>query len=102
MKKPFKITGDEYLKNIDARAIAKLESWINHGGFLSSFWDSLLSGDYLAAACNADPENLACFGWLLRFLERTAPGGCFGSRDAVETWNGLHAQTVAVTAAGNS
>ncbi len=86
----FKIT-NEYLEHLHPRAINKLEAWINHGGFLSSFWQALLEGRYGDAACNADPEMLACFGWLIRFLERTAPGECWGSPEAVETWSGLNA-----------
>jgi hypothetical protein len=69
---PF-VIADEYTKHLPARAVAKLEKWINRGGDLSGFWHYLLSGDYGSAACNADPELLASFGWLLRFLEQSAP-----------------------------
>ena len=86
--KPFKIA-DEYLPHIHPRAVAKLERWINQAGLNSSFWQALLSGRYGDAACNADPDNLASLGWIIRFLEVSAPGECFGSEEAVESWNGL-------------
>lgn len=79
---------EEYLKHIPEKSVRKLEQWINEAGDLSGFWTQLLSGDYGSAACNADPENLRAFGWLLRFLEQSAPGHCFGSPENVRNWKG--------------
>ena len=80
------VMSEEYTKHLPERSVRKLENWINHGGDLSGFWWYLLSGDYGSAACNADPENLAAFGWLLRFLEQAAPDDCFGSPEKIQMY----------------
>jgi hypothetical protein len=83
---------DEYHKHIPERTINKLESWVNVGGDLSGFYWQLLSGDYPTAACNADPENLRAFGWILRCLEISVPKECYGSPEKVNAWRGWGAE----------
>jgi hypothetical protein len=80
---------DEYRRHLDPNAIATVERWINVGGDLSGFYAYLFSGDYLNAACLASGSNFTGFGALLRFLKISAPDGCFGSPQAVDTWQGL-------------
>ncbi|NJK43009.1 MAG: hypothetical protein HC933_00925 [Pleurocapsa sp. SU_196_0] len=82
---------EEYRRHLDVNAIVTVERWINVGGDLSGFYAYLFSGDYLNAACLASGSNLTGFATLLRFLKISAPEGCFGSQEAVDTWQGLRA-----------
>ena len=81
---------EEYKKHLSARTIAKLQDWVNHGGDLSGFWGYLLSGDYGNAACNADGDHIAELGYMIRFLEQSVPGDCFGSVEKVKNWQGIY------------
>jgi hypothetical protein len=85
---PSFVMPDEYRRHIPVKTIAKLEDWITNAGDLSGFYAQLLSGDYGSAACNADSDNLKAFGWILRFLEQSAPSDSFGSSEKIMAWKG--------------
>jgi hypothetical protein len=80
--KPFKIHNDLFPTRIQET----LEKWINEGGDLSGFWHAMLSGDYEAAALNADAVNECHFVGIVLFLVSSAPSGCFGSPARVKEW----------------
>lgn len=86
---PFRIA-DSWKSRIPAHTAELLESYVNHGPqHLSSFHICLLSGDGFGAACLADAENLSALGVLLQMIAQDFPGDCYGSREAVERWQGL-------------
>ncbi len=87
--KPFTIAAC-WKDQISATTAHLLELHVNHGaGVFSGFSLQLLSGDAFGAACSADPENRATLGVILAMVARDFPLECYGSREAVQQWQGL-------------
>lgn len=64
-----------------------LADWIGQGRYGGGFMISLLSGDLLAAALNADPANARAFVTIVRWLQYEAPARCWGSPTRMSAWN---------------
>ena len=80
---PFKIQDSRLFP---ARIQETIENYVNHGGDLSGFWLAMFSGDYEAAALNADEQNSTYFVSIIRFMVSSAPYACFGSPARVKKW----------------
>lgn len=74
---------------IPRRSAEILETFVNEGGYLSTFYFALLSGHAFQAANIADDENTDALGWMLALIAGDFPRACYGSAEAVRAWPGL-------------
>lgn len=74
---------------IPRRSIEILETFVNEGDYLSTFYFALLSGNAFQAANIADDENTDALGWMLALIAGDFPRACYGSAEAVRAWPGL-------------
>lgn len=60
--------------------------YIEHGHQVGHFLTALFSNDLVGAFSRADGTNKAAMHIWASFLYSEAPRGCWGSEDAVHTW----------------
>jgi hypothetical protein len=71
---------------IPQHTLAALDRYINHRILPGGFLIKVLSNDLFGAVGQADRENLAALGDIVKYIYNELPGNAWGSSDLVYKW----------------
>lgn len=71
---------------IPAHTLAALERYVNHHILPGGFLVKVLSNDLFGAVAQADSQNLAALGDIVKYIYNEVPGNAWGSGDIVYKW----------------
>ena len=72
---------------IPERMMPGITRYVQHGILPGAFLQAVIVGDLFEAVSLADDENLANLPAFTAYFYNEAPRSCYGSRDAMATWN---------------